>query len=228
MFAAIGAGSNQPVSTKDREKLSLNIGFDNNCIVDELGWFDNTSHASRQLQTFYDKTGIQPFIYLKAYDSTLTTDDMKTQYAVNWYDENIDNEGTFLYMYFAEKDQDTDVGYMVYVNGKQISTVMDSEAVDIFWAYLDNAWYTDMSTDDMFASVFAKTATNIMKHHTNGWEVLKVFIICTCIVGVIVLSIYIIKLRRKHEAERAEETRKILETPLPNTSVDDLVDKYNK
>lgn len=226
LFGNAGRPS-EPVSIKDREKLSLDIGYNNNCIIDELGWFDNIPSASRGLQTFYDKTGIQPFIVLKAYDSTLTTDIAKQKYAEDWYDEHIDNEGTFLYMYFAEKNQDEDVGYMVYVNGKQISTVMDAEAIDVFWNYLDNQWYTDKTTDDMFVSVFSMTANNIMKHHTNGWDVMKTVIIVACVIGVIVLGIYAMKLHRKHQKERAEETQRILETPLSGSSVDELADKYN-
>lgn len=227
MFSMIGSGNSDiPASTANREKVNTGVAFRNDCIVDEIGWFDNISRTSRSLQYFYDKTGIQPYIVLKDYDPSLTTDSEKLEYAENWYEEHIDNEGTFLYMYFAERDVDNDVGYMTYVNGKQITTVMDAEAVDIFWAYLDNAWYTDLSTDDMFVQIFTKTADRIMDKSTTGTDIAKWVVIFIGSVVVLILVIKIMKTKRQHEKEMNEETERILKTPLSGTTMDDLADKY--
>lgn len=151
-----------PASTRNREKLSTGVSFDSNCIIDELNWFDSVSKTGARLKTFYDKTGVQPYIVLLQYHPELTTDSQKEEYAQDYYENNIDNESTFLYMYFAEEDQDNDVGYMCYVNGIQVDSVMDAEAVDIFWEYLDRNWYSDMSTDELFEKAFTKTAETIM------------------------------------------------------------------
>lgn len=152
-----------PASTRNREKLNSGVSFDSNCIIDELDWFDSVSKAGTCLKTFYDKTGVQPYIVLLQYHPELTTDSQKEEYAQDYYENNIDNESTFLYMYFAEKDQDNDVGYMCYVSGIQVDSVMDAEAVDIFWEYLDRNWYSDMSTDELFEIAFTKTAETIMR-----------------------------------------------------------------
>jgi hypothetical protein len=149
-------------STVTREKLSTSTSFDSNCIVDELGWFDNVSSAAKSLKTFYTKTGVQPYVALLAYDSSLTEDSAKEDFANQYFDENIGNEDAFLFVYFGEKNQDEDVGYMVYVCGNNAESVMDSEAVDIFWDYIDEYWYSDLSTDDLFETVFTKTADSIM------------------------------------------------------------------
>lgn len=221
------SNSSAPASTVNREKLELGIGFNNECIVDEINWFDNVSATSRDLQYFFNKTGVQPYIVLKAYDPNLTTDEAKEAYANQWYDENIANEATFLYMYFAEEDVDNDVGYMVYVNGLEVGPVMDAEAVEIFWSYLDSLWYSDMSTDDLFAQAFSKTADRIMDKTTTGADVGKTAFICITIIAVGVIAIVIMNTKRKHEKEKAEETERILNTPLGNTSLDDLADKYS-
>lgn len=160
-----------PKSTQNRERLESGVGYDNNCIVDNIGWFGNVNKTEKSIKKFYDKTGVQPYIVLNAYDSTLLTDTAKEEYAKKWYDEHIKNESTFLYMYFAEPDTDNDVGYMAYVNGKQVSSVMDSEAIEIFWAYVDKYWYSDMSTDDMFTTIFTKTADRIMTKSTTAADV---------------------------------------------------------
>lgn len=218
-----------PKSTQNRERLESGVGYDNNCIVDNIGWFDNVTKTEKSIKKFYDKTGVQPYIVLNAYDSTLLTDTAKEEYAKKWYDEHIKNESTFLYMYFAEPDTDNDVGYMAYVNGKQVPSVMDSEAIEIFWAYVDKYWYSDMSTDDMFTTIFTKTADRIMTKSTTAADVgnnaVKVIGVIIVFAGIIVVMV----LRRKHKAEEAKETEKILNTPLNGDSeADDLLKKYKK
>lgn len=216
-----------PKSTQNREKLVSEIGYTNDCVIDELGWVDNVTQTEKSIKYFYDKTGVQPYIVLKDYDSTLTSDEEKEQYAANWYDEHINNESTFLYMYFAEQDTDNDVGYMAYVNGKQVSSVMDSEAIEIFWSYIDKYWYSDMSTDDMFELVFVKTADRIMTKTATiadvGMNVTKVIFVVVVFAGIVIVMV----IRRKHKAEEAKETEKILNTPLNGESeADDLLKKY--
>lgn len=218
-----------PKSTQNRERLESGVGYDNNCIIDNIGWFDNVTKTEKSIKKFYDKTGVQPYIVLNAYDSTLLTDTAKEEYAKKWYDEHIKNESTFLYMYFAEQDTDNDVGYMAYVNGKQVSSVMDSEAIEIFWAYVDKYWYSDMSTDDMFTTIFTKTADRIMTKSTTAADVgnnaVKVIGIIVVFAGIIV----VMAIRRKHKAEEAKETEKILNTPLNGDfEADDLLKKYKK
>ena len=218
-----------PKSTQNRERLESGAGYDNNCIVDDIGWFDNVTKAEQALQYFYDKTGVQPYIVLNAYDSALATDSEKEEYAKKWYDKHIKNESTFLYMYFAEPDTDNDIGYMAYVNGKQVSSVMDSEAIEIFWAYVDKYWYSDMSTDGMFATIFTKTADRIMTKSTTAADIgnnaVKVIGVIVVFAGIIV----VMAIKRKHKAEEAKETEKILNTPLNRDSeADDLLKKYKK
>lgn len=220
------ASNSAPASTVNREKLELGIGFNNECIVDELGWFDNVPATSRRLQSFYEKTGVQPYIVLKNYDASLTSDEAKEAYANKWYEDNINNEATFLYMYFAEQNVDEDIGYMVYVNGLQIGPVMDAEAINVFWSYLDSFWVTDMTTDDLFVETFNKTADRIMEKSTTPADVGKYAVVFFGIGITLVIILIIIETKRKHEREKAEETERILNAPLGNTSLDDLADKY--
>lgn len=141
-FFMIASDDSDVTSTINREKIENPVAYDNNCIRDELGYIENQGKLSKNLKNFYNKTGIQPYIYLKSYDETLTSDSQKDNYAQNWYEQNIDNEDTFLFVYYEDQNPN-EIGYMAYVNGKQVTSVMDSEAVNIFWNYIDRYWTDD-------------------------------------------------------------------------------------
>ena len=114
------------------------------------------------------------------------------------------------------EDVDNEVGYMCYVNGKQVDSVMDAEAVDIFWGYLDRNWYSDMSTDELFTNAFIMTAETIMTKSRTKTDVVFVLAAGFVIIGILFAAISAMKTKRRHERERAEETQRILNTPLPD------------
>lgn len=108
MLMVLSNASGDPRSSYSRTPVE-GVVWDNDCVVDETGWISNVGKASRNLKHFYEKTGVQPFVYLKAYDPALTSDAEKEAYAEEWYDAHISNEGTFLFVYFGERDLDNDV-----------------------------------------------------------------------------------------------------------------------
>ncbi|MCD8022520.1 MAG: hypothetical protein LUF30_05970 [Lachnospiraceae bacterium] len=162
-YSSVSSSSNSPSSSdSNRVKIETDLEFDSDCILDELGWVDDVDATGASLEDFFDATGVQPYVYFKDYDSSLTSDSDKEDYAQQWYEDNIDNEGTFLFIYFAEEDTDNDVGYMYYVCGYDIESVMDEEACELFWDYVDEYWYSDLSTDDMITEIFDSLADAIM------------------------------------------------------------------
>lgn len=218
--------TNAQKSTIAREKLKTGNAYINNCIVDDLGWFDNVSKTESQLKEFWDETGVQPYIILKEFDPGLTTDSEKEQWAVDYYDENFDTENIFLFVYFAEEDTDNDVGYMAYVNGYETSSVMDSEAVEIFWNNIDKYWYTDLSTDDVFIKAFQDTAGTIMHVSTTGKDILKwaLIVLAVALAGAVIINL--VKQKNKRAREKAEEDERILKTSIHDIAKDNLEDKY--
>lgn len=223
-FFMIASDDSDVTSTINREKIENPIPYDNNCIKDELGYVENTSKLSKNFKNFYNKTGIQPYIYLKSYDETLTSDSQKDNYAQNWYEQNIDNEDTFLFVYYEDQDPN-EIGYMAYVNGKQVTSVMDSEAVNIFWNYIDRYWTDDsLSTVEVFTKTFNSTANTIMEKSTTSNDIIKIICIIVGIVIVIGGIIYILRMKFKRDKEKAKETVEILKTPLDKS--DELRDKY--
>lgn len=213
-------------STIVREKLNTGNAYINDCVKDELGWFDSVSKTESQLKDFWEKTGVQPYIILRDYDAGLSTNSAKEQWALDYYDENFDTENIFLFVYFAEADTDNDVGYMAYANGYQTSSVMDSEAVEIFWNNIDKYWYTNLSTDEVFVNAFHDTANTIMHVSTTGKDLLKWGLIVTAIVLVGAIVINLVKQKNKRAREKAEEDQRILNTPIHDMAEDHLEDKY--
>lgn len=225
LFVFVGSfSSGKQVSTRNREKIENPVAYTNDCVKDEIGYVEDVSALSRNLQNFYNKTGIQPYIYLKAYDASLSTDAEKEEYAKDWYDKNIDNEDTFLYVYFEDADPD-EVGYMAYVNGKEVTSVMDAEAVSIFWNYIDRYW-TDGSLTmvQVFTKTFDSTAKTIMTKSTTGKDLAKKGILFgTVLVGAVAV-IVILRMHYKRQKEKAQETIDILNTPLDHQ--DNIRDRY--
>lgn len=230
MMGNSGSGSSGGItaSTIERQKLTDVDAYDNDCINDEVGWLDNKSKTAKELKYFYDKTGVQPYVVLHRYDAVLKSDVSKEQWARDYYDENIGVENGFLYVYFEEADSD-EVGYMAYVNGKQTSSVMDSEAVEIFWNYIDKNWYdSSLSMDKVLINSFNDTADTIMTVSTTRNDLIKYLIIGLAAIIVLILIFKIMSAKFKRDKEKAQETIDILNTPLDKSPdvTDELIDRY--
>lgn len=234
---ALIVGDGTAKSTIQRNKLTGVPAYSANCIVDELGYFENTGQAARGLKDFYDQTGVQPYIYIKDYDPSLTTDEQKEAYAKEYFDENIDQANGFLFVYFANEDEhddsipsyDKSIGYMCYAVGTSAKAVMDDEAVNIFWGYIDKYWTSDLSMEDMITTVFSDTANAIMHVSKTSDQIEGMIIIGVLVVAIAILITVVISIKRKAEAEKAKHTQEILDTPienLNNAKDDDTVGKY--
>ncbi|MCR5784434.1 MAG: hypothetical protein K6G40_02165 [Eubacterium sp.] len=228
-FISTGSSADSDSTTKStiqREKIDSGNAYINDCVIDELGWFENVSKTESRLKEFWEDTGVQPYIIFKSYDSLLDSDSAKEAWAIEYYDENFTNENIFLFVYFAEEDTDNEVGYMAYANGLQTSSVMDSEAVEIFWNYLDRYWVTDMSTDDVMVNTFVKTGDTIMKVSATSEDVAMWAFIAIAIIAAGVIIVVLVNKKLKRDKEKAEEDQRILNTPIDDLADDDLTNKY--
>lgn len=236
-------GSSQSVEMTGlgREKLTASIQWNGNCVVDEIGYITNKNSTATGLKEFYDMTGMQPYAVFKAYDSSLPNDSAKQSYAEQWYETNISNEATILYMYF--EDTDTSVpGYMACVGGSQTKALWDDLAQDKFWDFIDMYWAMDesvMTTDKLIVQSFVNTGKYITtkgtvtvneQHGIIGAlsKIVPFLIVAAVILLIVFIGVRVMKLRREQEKARNEETAAILNAPLDTSdhSADDLVDKY--
>lgn len=96
------------------------------------------------------------------------------------YADTFNDEAHFIFAYFAcaNDSKDTLDGEFEYLKGYQADTIMDNEALKIFWGYFES-YYNDTfyTLEEMFANTFTDTADRIMSHPTNGYDTMIVLII---------------------------------------------------
>ena len=234
MFITRPSGSGT-VNTTNREKLELGYGYPNDTLTDQLDWIKDPGRLNRNLKNFYDTTGVIPYVALLNEPSVYAQGESAEEaFANQWYEDHFSNEGYLLLVYFSsgQEDYGTD-GDCQLICGEQVGVLMDAEAQNIFWEYLDRYWFSDVDEDTLFANTFNKTADRIMQRQTTGMDVAKAFFLVMAIGCGVSGVVCIMLLKRKHEAERAAETAEILSKPLRPTGEsshtseeDELLDKY--
>ncbi|GHU40738.1 hypothetical protein FACS1894111_01870 [Clostridia bacterium] len=204
-IATEGPGSGIPASTETRKKLAETDEFQHDCIIDEKDWFRDEAKAESGLKSFYDKTGVQPKVLITSYNPDLQTDEQKEAWAKQWYQTNVGNENTFLYVYFSAADPYT-AGYTCHVNGKQVEEVMDPEAVQIFRMYWDRN-YNDkgLDKDDFIIATFDSTADRIMEKTMTVPVVLGFVVAAVGILGIILIFVLV---ANKMQEDKIKELHK--------------------
>lgn len=218
------SSSNVTASTIEREKLASGLVQETGYYTDQAGWISSSKTLESGMKIFYNKTGVQPYLYILQPDSITSTTELD-QKAEALYDELFTENAHFLVVYCEDTRRG---GYNVGIwRGSQTTTVMDDEALAIFEDYL-NRYYSDMSLTDeeFFSTVFEKTAERIMTVTKSPWPTI---IVAICAVAIVLLLIWFWKKRKEQanlEAKRAEE---ILKTPLEkfgDKDIEDLAKKY--
>jgi uncharacterized membrane protein len=212
-------------STIQREALPKGSVNETDYYYDELDWIGNETKLLSGLRYFYQKTGVQPFLYItdnvngSNYPSMSQLDD----FANTLYDELFTDEAHLLFVFFEFNE-----GYMTrYVAGTQAKTVIDTEAGDILLDFIDRNYYDDSLDDETFFSKsFSEAADRIMDVTRSPWiNVMMVF-------GVAVIAVVLFIWWRSHKKQKDLEekrTQEILNTPLDkfdDLEAEQLTKKY--
>ena len=230
------SASSVPSNTKDRTALS-GVVSKTEWYKDELNWIRSKSVLIEGLEDFYDETGVQPYILLLDYDSSLWINDdtisvnKADQYLQDYYDSHFKDEGHFIFAYFScRQDSRSEMdGEFRYLSGYSADTIMDNEAIRILWGYFEKNYYnTSLSIEEMISDTFSSTGKSIMSRPTNGWDFAKVAFGVGGIVIVFIIIYSIIKTKAKREKEKEEFTKEILDKPLETFGDDtsELEKKY--
>ena len=230
-------------STTVREKLDSADVTQTGWYTDEDGdWIHVADRMTSGMKYFFEKTGVQPYVYILKNATTTSTSELTTK-AEELYDQLFSDEGHFLLVFCDDGQGGFNCGYTA---GTKAATVVDSEAVDIIADELNDAYNTADSDEEVFSEAFRNAADRMMagaqKQQEQAEAKKKSDTIGT--VGLVIVGVGVaggaVYLVRKNRKEKAEATKKradeILNTPLEKFSdadnkasdknVEDLASKY--
>jgi hypothetical protein len=149
-------------STIQRDPLPAGIVRETGYLRCDEGPFTGEETLVEGLRYFYQKTGVQPYLWAA---QTLG----RSKYA-SWeeidaalekfYNDTFTDEGHLLVLFYEPLPEDYKTAYLV---GSDAEAVIDEEASDILLDYLDKYYYYEnLSSGEYFAAAFRKSANRIM------------------------------------------------------------------
>lgn len=223
----IAARPNIQQSTVERSKLDSSLCTKvDTWYQDDINWIHDEKTLLKGLKMFYDKTGVQPYLWITDNingKAKPNTSDFETALKSK-YSELFKDEGHVI-VCFMESSPSVYATY--YWAGSAAKGVIDDEAGEILLDVIDSKYTSDLSDEEMFSKSFSDAATRMMKvgRTTKQYIVLAVAVIAG--LGIIVGFIFLLKAKRKSDAEEAEERERILNTDI-NEMSDSVLNKYNK
>lgn len=158
-------------SSIEREPIEEGLVNETPYYVDELGWIRDQSTAEAGLRYFYEETNVQPVVYITDNvdgDPNPTPDEIDA-FANQMYDELFTDEAHLLLVHFENYDfYQYDYSYHT-VYGSQAKALMDTEAEDILFDYLDYHYRRDITEEEFFSEAFRDTADRIMNVTRSPW-----------------------------------------------------------
>lgn len=223
----IAARPNIQQSTIERSKLDSSLCTKvDTWYQDDINWIHDEKTLLKGLKMFYDKTGVQPYLWITDNingEAKPNTSDFETALKSK-YSELFKDEGHVI-VCFMESSPSVYATY--YWAGSAAKGVIDDEAGEILLDVIDSKYTSDLSDEEMFSKSFSDAATRMMKvgRTTKQYIILAVAVIAG--LGIIVGFIFLLKAKRKSDAEEAEERERILNTDI-NEMSDSVLNKYNK
>ena len=197
-------------STQKRTPLPRGSARETGYYTDRLGWISNSTRLTAGMKNFYNKTGVQPYLYITdTVNGTNYPTDRDAEIFMNdLYDSLFDDEAHLLLLFFEYNE----VTYRWILTGTQASAVIDAEARDILFSYIDRYYFDKNLTDEeYFSKAFNDAGNRIMSVTRSPWII--VWVVIGAVVIIVVLFLWW-KRKQDERAREAEETERILNTPL--------------
>lgn len=223
-----GGSNDITKSTIEREPLDKSTVNETDYFTDEAGWISNQTELTKGLKYFYDKTGVQPYVYItdniNGSSSTNLSNEEMSNFANQLYDQLFTDEAHLLLVFYEPVSSQ----YMdYYVTGTQAKSVIDSEAGDILLDYIDRYYYdNNLSDEEVFSKAFHDSADRIMEVTRSPW--ITVFIVIGSVLLIGLLFIWWQRSKQQKNLE-AKQTEEILNTPLEkygSSEAEELAKKY--
>lgn len=180
-----------------RVPATASIGFNYNCIHDNLDWVRNDKMTLNSMEYFYNKTGVQP--YLVTYGYIDNTKKELNEFSKDWIANNVHNECYMLIMYISGVDV-SQKGNFIYLYGDSVGSVMDPDARQVVSRRMDEKWMNSTPKDSMLQSFFTELADELMYKSIPGSTLSYLWLKCAqflSVLGAIVCLILLIRGRMR-------------------------------
>ena len=225
-----GSSGSNDITKSTIERMPLDKGSVNETayFTDDAGWIGNQTELTKGLKHFYNKTGVQPYVYItdniNGSTSTNLTNEEMSDFANQLYDQLFTDEAHLLLVFYEPVSSQ----YMdYYVTGTQAKSVIDAEAGDILLDYIDRYYYdNNLSDEEVFSQAFQKSADRIMEVTKSPWITVFIVIGSVLLIGLLFTWWQRSKQQKNLEAKQTEE---ILNTPLEkygSSEAEELAKKY--
>lgn len=212
-------------STVKREKLENQASAQTDYYTDGLGWVKAPSDLEEGMKAFYNKTGVQPYLYLtdEVNGSHYPERSELEAFSRQKYSELFDDEKHLLVVLVEYDNQ-----HKVFCfSGKEAESVMDKEAQSILNDYIEKYYSRFRNRAKRLSLAFEKTSERIMK--ITRPAIFYLLIMAAGIAALAVTQHLGKKAVRKKRIER-ENMEKLMNTPIETFGEDEverLADKYD-
>ena len=226
------------VSDTVRQKLDSGDVVKTGWYTDEDGdWIHDASRLERGLSHFFEKTGVQSYVYILK-NGSVTDVDALNKRSAELYDELFADEGHFLLVFCDDGNGGYNCGYII---GTKARKVLDDEAMGVLKSALNNAYNNADTDEEVFSDAFYVTGEAIMKAAQKEADTKKageIGAVVACVLLAGGSAVFAVRRKKKADAERKARANEILNTPLEKFSdaadptndanIEDLASKYEK
>lgn len=193
---------------------------------DGLLYDDEIKPLEDGLEHFYKTTGVCAYVY---FVEELDENTDGIEYVSALYDELFNDEGHILLLY------DYMNAYMYDAEGYAIGTIIDSEALDMIYDYIEAEWAEDSENlGAIFGDGCAKAADRMMyKEKTFAQKYMAIIIVIIVAIALVIVTCVLFKWWKARTAQKnkeQEDLERTLNTPLESfgsTDMEDLRKKYD-
>ena len=223
------SGINAAKNAKNRVKLDAKITVDIGYIDDQLKWFSKPATVENAMKSFYEKTGVMPYLVITNKMGGAKTESEAEAYTKNLYYELFTKNGKadeahFLVLWYQENGSDD---YAFMYAGSSANGVIDADARQVVYNYFNRYYTSDYDDNQYFAKVFEESATEIMKQSDTGWKATLGWLI---VVIAVLVVMNIIDYKNTMKIKKQEAAAKILnaniEDPGWKDDAEELSEKY--
>lgn len=232
LFVLLFQGCTATSVSNTREPLPASATIETPYYTDEDGdWIHTPTKLEDGLRTFYQLTGVQPYVYILPNGTSTSTQELQ-QRAEALYDQLFQDEGHFLLVFCDDGDGGFNCGYWM---GAQVSSIMDAQAVSTLSTNLDKYYNNlSLSEEQIFSKAFADTANAIMKDASaKGPTTSDALITLGVGIAILVACVVVNLVRKKRQDEEHARMlqEEILSRPLEkfgDQNVEEIARKYEE